>query len=62
MTVNLPPDLHQYLSDQVSRGVFPSMDVAVSEAVSALREQEPERERRRQEILKEIDSRWLVSG
>ena len=55
MDVNLPPDLHQYLSDQVSRGVFPSIDDAVTQAVVVLREQESELELRRAELLRKID-------
>lgn len=55
MDVNLPPDLHQYLSDQVSRGIFPTIEEAVTQAVVALREQESELEHRRAELLRKID-------
>jgi antitoxin ParD1/3/4 len=54
MEISLPPDLEQYVHDQVNRGVYPSVNDAVREAVESLRAQ-AERDARREELLREID-------
>lgn len=55
MEVLLPPDLQQFIIDQVANGAFPSANVAVCRAVETLREQELERSQRRAELFREID-------
>jgi antitoxin ParD1/3/4 len=51
MEIHLPPDLQQFIDDQVHRGVFPSANEAVCNAVEHLRE----RDRLREEVLAKID-------
>jgi len=55
MEVSLPPDLQQFLTDQVSRGIFPTVNDAVKGAVEALRERDADRDRRRLELFRELD-------
>jgi antitoxin ParD1/3/4 len=55
MEVFLPPDLQQFLADQVTSGVFPSTNDALCRAVEALRDNEVARNLRRAELFREID-------
>lgn len=55
MEVSLPPDLQQFIADQVKSGIFPSANEAVRRAVETLRDQSADLNRDREELLREID-------
>jgi Arc/MetJ-type ribon-helix-helix transcriptional regulator len=55
MEVFLPPDLQQFIADQVQSGVFPTTNEAMCRAVETLRDQSVEPNSGRDELLREID-------
>ncbi|MEA5420418.1 hypothetical protein VB712_14395 [Spirulina sp. CCNP1310] len=54
MEISLQPELAQFLTEQVERGLFPSVDVAVNEGVRLLLRQKLLYQERFEELQKEI--------
>jgi len=55
MTVNIPPELEQYLEEKVASGEFESKDAFVSEAMRIYRALEARHEQLRSDVKQAID-------